>query len=429
MSELEVWTKVGELDRANLNEGQDALLQLDAIPDKQFRGKIKAMSGTATSDVFSGDPSKKFDVIFSIDMRQLLTGLGMKSADVDRIMATAEANSKKNLVNTASSFFANLQGGVPAGTAGGAPGMQSGAPGSQGAMQGGAECRVALAVCRGCRAATTRTRAAGNGQRGRGGNRGGGRGGGAPAAAKAPAAADGAVRAVAVDSPTCPTSDRQKMRHLRQQLASAKPEDQPKIQQQIQDLMTKAGAGASAGPGGRGGPGGGRQGQGGPGNQAQADTAPGGRGRGMSVANPLDLLRRSNSPFTDEERKNAKLPLPPEQDSQVQALLRPGLLADVEIVVEKIPDALHVPGQAVFDKEREVHRLRAAEERPVRTARSAVDETERIHDGAGFRCRARRSPWRCPIRPRTRTARKARPTRRSPGSRERHELHAGREIT
>src|SRR4029453_14050418 len=33
-----------------------------------------------------------------------------------------------------------------------------------------------------------------------------------------------------------------------------------------------------------------------------------------------------------------------------QALLRPGLLADVEIIVEKIPDALHVPAQAVFAK-------------------------------------------------------------------------------
>src|SRR5439155_9108432 len=95
LSELEVWAKVGELDRANLKEGQEAQLQLDAIPDKRFRGKIKAMSGTATSDVFSGDPSKKFDVVFAVDMRQLLGGLGMKPADIDRIMATAEANAKK----------------------------------------------------------------------------------------------------------------------------------------------------------------------------------------------------------------------------------------------------------------------------------------------------------------------------------------------
>ena len=84
LSEVEVWAKIGELDRANLKEGQDALLQLDAVPDKQFHGKIKTMSGTATSDVFSGDPSKKFDVVFSVDMRQLLSGLGMKPAEVDR---------------------------------------------------------------------------------------------------------------------------------------------------------------------------------------------------------------------------------------------------------------------------------------------------------------------------------------------------------
>jgi multidrug efflux pump subunit AcrA (membrane-fusion protein) len=63
------------------------------------------------------------------------------------------------------------------------------------------------------------------------------------------------------------------------------------------------------------------------------------------------LVRRySVSQYTDEERNNAKLPLPPEEDSQVQVLLRPGLLADVEIQVEMIPNALHVPAQAIFEK-------------------------------------------------------------------------------
>ena len=56
LSELEVWTKIGELDRANLREGQDALIQLDAIPDKQFRGKIKAMSGTRHIRCLFGRP-------------------------------------------------------------------------------------------------------------------------------------------------------------------------------------------------------------------------------------------------------------------------------------------------------------------------------------------------------------------------------------
>jgi multidrug efflux pump subunit AcrA (membrane-fusion protein) len=64
------------------------------------------------------------------------------------------------------------------------------------------------------------------------------------------------------------------------------------------------------------------------------------------------MLRRgiNVAGYTEEDRKNAKLPLPPEQDSQVQLLLRPGLLADVEIQVEKLSDVIHVPAQAVFQK-------------------------------------------------------------------------------
>jgi len=224
LSELEVWAKVGELDRANLKEGQDALLQLDAIPEKRFQGKIKAMSGTATSDVFSGDPSKKFDVIFSIDMRQLLAGLGMKPADVNRIMATAESNAKKNVVNSAVSLSQPLA----------VAGQEQG-PGPGGQAPGG--------------------------------------------------------------------------------------------------VMAKLGISAVA-----------RQ-------TGPQPPATGHRPPATTLANPLDMMRRTAiSPYTEEERNNAKLPLPPEQDSQVQVLLRPGLLADVEIQVEKLPDVIHVPAQAVFDK-------------------------------------------------------------------------------
>ena len=77
-------------------------------------------------------------------------------------------------------------------------------------------------------------------------------------------------------------------------------------------------------------------------------------GSGGMGGNPLDLMRlsaASSQQFTEEDRANAKLPLPPEEDSQLQVLLRPGLLADVEIIVEKIPNALHVPAQAVFEKD------------------------------------------------------------------------------
>jgi hypothetical protein len=300
LSEVEVWAKVGELDRANLQEGQDALLQLDAIPDKQFHGKIKAMSGTATSDVFSGDPSKKFDVVFSVDMRQLLAGLGMKPAEIDGIMATAVENAKKNL-------------GSPAGAAlfGAAPADQGDA---QGAMPGAAD-----------------NQDQGGGRGGRGGGR-GGRGGGGMSQA-----------------------DRQKMQDLIKQAQSSTPAERQKLIEQFTASLTSGPAPAGRGAGGRGGEGrggGGRQGEGRGAGEGRGSADAGRGATGRAGDNTLEQLvkRYSVSEYTEEERKNAKLPLPPEEDSQVQVLLRPGLLADVEIQVEKIPNALHVPAQAVFQK-------------------------------------------------------------------------------
>jgi multidrug efflux pump subunit AcrA (membrane-fusion protein) len=76
--------------------------------------------------------------------------------------------------------------------------------------------------------------------------------------------------------------------------------------------LREASQGAGGGPGG---PGGGRQ-----------------RGGGAPGAAPALI-----GGFTESERENAKL--------------RPGLLADVEIIVDKIPDAIHIPTQAVFEKD------------------------------------------------------------------------------
>jgi hypothetical protein len=63
------------------------------------------------------------------------------------------------------------------------------------------------------------------------------------------------------------------------------------------------------------------------------------------------LPQMSSGRFSAADLKNAKLPPPPDQDSNIDVLLRPGLLADVEIIVEKIPNAIHIPAQAVFEKE------------------------------------------------------------------------------
>ena len=59
----------------------------------------------------------------------------------------------------------------------------------------------------------------------------------------------------------------------------------------------------------------------------------------------------SGQRFNQAEMDNAKLPPPPEEDNQLDVLLRPGLLADVEIIVEKIPNAINVPAQAVFQRD------------------------------------------------------------------------------
>ncbi len=219
LSDCEVVARVGELDRANLHEGQEVSIRLDAVPDKHFHGKIKSMSGSASANIFSGDPGKKFDVVFSIDMQQLLTELGAKPEDVRRIMDTAARNARKTPAAPVA---------APAGPKNAAP-----APGAPPIRQ------MAQAAPAGARPSATVA---------------------APPAMPAPTPAPDA----------------------------------------------------------------------------------------------MDFTKLSAIPAefgTDDERERAQLPPPPEEDSQLQVLLRPGLLADVEITVERIPDAIHVPAQGIFEKD------------------------------------------------------------------------------
>src|SRR2546425_5991580 len=132
LSEMEIIAKVGELDRANLREGQEVKFVLDAIPDQAFHGKIKGMSGTATANPFGGDPGKKFDVLFSVDMKEFMTGLGAKPEEIQKVLDTAARNAKKAPAQQMN-FSAPGAGGPP-----GAPGgMPGGAPGAPGGMPGG----------------------------------------------------------------------------------------------------------------------------------------------------------------------------------------------------------------------------------------------------------------------------------------------------
>lgn len=184
LSEMEIVAKVGELDRANLTEGQEAELTLDALPEKKLKARIKSLSGTASSNAFSFDPAKRFDVVFTIDMQALLAALGAKPDAVRRILLTAEQNRRKRSETA-----------IPVSTAAAPP--------------------------------------------------------------PTPTAAQGTPL--------------------------------------------------------------------------------------LGLAAPKG--------FTDQEMANAKLPPPAEEDTQFDVLLRPGLLADVSILIERVPNAIHVPMQAVFEKE------------------------------------------------------------------------------
>lgn len=330
LSELEVVARVPELDRANLKEGQEVLLSLDAIPEKKFNGKIKAMSGTASANMFSSDPQKKFEVIFSIDMRQLLSALGAKPDQVARIMATAEENRKKPIASALASMspagFDPSQGPafLPAG------GFSGEGPGGGPMMMG--------------------RQAGPAGQDGADGAAGGGRQG-------------GGMRGRGLAAPGMSPEDAQKMRDAMQKVLAGRnmrdlsPEERRKV---MEEAAKKAGVTLPeggrrmrfgfAGPGGQGGP-----------------DAFGGRPFGL------------RSPYTESELANAKLPPPPEEDSQLDVLLRPGLLADVEIIVEKVPQALYVPNQAVFEKDgRPIVYVKVGskfEERPIKIAKRSESTT------------------------------------------------------
>jgi HlyD family secretion protein len=309
LSEMEVVAKVGELDRANLREGQEATLMLDALPDKQLHARIKNLSGTATANVFSFDPAKKFDVVFAIDMKQLLSALGAKPEQIQKILATAEQNRKKGFATPST-----LGGGITGANApvmvampgAGAAGPQTMAATPFGAgegadQQGGDQTRI---------------------QR-RGDSSGGGQ-------------ASGRMTGLTPEQ-------QQKFREAMQKITNGKSfremtdEERSQVRSKMQQVMAeirKSSGGAPPSQPAQAGPPGMTL-LAGPGAAGLAGF--GGRGAGQR--------------FSAEQIANAKLPPPPEEDTQFDVLLRPGLLADVEIIVDKVPNAVYVPNQAVFESE------------------------------------------------------------------------------
>ncbi len=310
LSELEVFARVSEIERASLQEGQEVLLRLDALPGQIVPAKIKSLSATASSSFFSSDPVKRFDCFFAVEMKELLALAGGAPAQIERILATAKENAKQ--------FAAAATPAAPM------PEMMAGRQG-----RGGRE-------------------GAPDGER-----RGPRQGGGGPREPGDRGPGGGAQGS---------DEDRQRLRQAMQQALGGRnmqdipQEERQKLFAQMREKMGGAGGPqmAPGGPGGRdrgargaqGGPafvpfeGGPRGGRGGPGRDEDADMG--------SLS-----LRQSGGgqPFTAEEREKAELPPPPDDGSLMDLLLRPGLLAEADIIVEKVANAVYVPQQGVFDKE------------------------------------------------------------------------------
>lgn len=252
LSEMELVAKVEEVERANLREGQEALLRLDALPGKVVKGKIKQLGTTASMNIFRGEATKKFDCIVSIDMRQLLENVGAKPEQIRRILSTAEQNAAQGF-------------GAPAGRRARPAGATNGGPGGSGPSNGGGPGAVGPGAAGG----------AGGGRR----------------------------------QMTPEMQEQLKQLTGGKALSELSQEERRNVFQKM-----RAQAGGAAGPGGGG-----------------RETAAAPRG------------------FTLEQRKNAVLPSPPEEGSDVDILLRPGLLADAEVIVQEMNDVLYVPYQALFD--------------------------------------------------------------------------------
>jgi hypothetical protein len=348
LSELEVVAKVSEVDRANLREGQDVKIRLDALPGEVFNGKIKSMSNTASANVMSGDPSKKFDVLFTIDMQALLKACGATPEQIRQIEETARQNREKAsrapLPTGGGGGFGGRGGPgggmmVVAGGGGGAPVMFGG--GGGGGFGGNASAGGGFAGAGGqtAGAASGSTRQRGQtGQTAGGAGASGGRTGGASGRATTGGTAGAGAGAQAGGQPgaaragafgNISAEDRQRMQAAMQRALNGRniqdlsQEERAQIFAQLRGQMP---GGAAAG---------GRRGPGGSNNDAALEAGP----------------TRNSFGFTIEELKAAALPSPPSKDSGIDILLRPGLLADVEIIVDEVKDAITIPMQAVFDRE------------------------------------------------------------------------------
>jgi HlyD family secretion protein len=68
ISQMEVFARLPETSRADINAGDSAAIQVDSIPEKNYPAKVKMVAALAsTGGMFSNDTTRRFDATFQLD--------------------------------------------------------------------------------------------------------------------------------------------------------------------------------------------------------------------------------------------------------------------------------------------------------------------------------------------------------------------------
>ncbi len=65
--QMELQAKLAEGDRANLKSGEPVEVRVDALPEALFGAHIKTVASMASSDMWGGDNTRRFDATFALD--------------------------------------------------------------------------------------------------------------------------------------------------------------------------------------------------------------------------------------------------------------------------------------------------------------------------------------------------------------------------
>jgi len=65
--QMELQAKLVESDRANLKQGEPVEVRVDALPGASFGAHIKTVASMASSDMWGGDSTRRFDASFELD--------------------------------------------------------------------------------------------------------------------------------------------------------------------------------------------------------------------------------------------------------------------------------------------------------------------------------------------------------------------------